>query len=650
MSTLLSRIASGRRFDMHLAVPRLLVRRSIMLLVSVALLAMTLIGLAGMGASFLVVERSQGSGEAIDVASRLRGHTLRIANLIAIDALKARVGVSARTRAAIADIERELEAEALQRFVDQAPGELFAATYRGVHAGWARGVRPRIEALQDHGPPHAREIEDLLTEIDAFLGQVDSLVAVLGQENERRIEELRRILAMAAAVTLGVVLVVIALLQRALLRPLGGLLDAARRIAGGDFGVRVRYTAEDELGQVGSAFNLMADELARHYHLLEQRVTEKTAELQRSNRSLELLYHAIARLYQAPAAAEAYEATLRDIDRVAGLEGSFVCIEPRPGGPAAVIASSMGACPDRAARGDDACGACRASSDGNELALHSPTLLRFPLRDREHHYGMLRLSLPDGVRLEDWQRQLVEALSRHMGMALGAARRSEQERLLALQEERSVIARELHDSLAQALSYMKIQVSLLQHALADPARAAEAGPILADLREGISAAYRQLRELLVSFRLGLSADLATLMQDAAREYGTRGGVEVTLEVDLGACLLSPNQEVHVLQIVREALSNMVRHAGAHQARIELRGRADGEVLLAVSDDGCGIGEPPADSRNHHGLAIMRERARSMGGEIEIASGGRGGTRVCVRFHATTGVAALGVSVQEEVKA
>jgi two-component system nitrate/nitrite sensor histidine kinase NarX len=310
----------------------------------------------------------------------------------------------------------------------------------------------------------------------------------------------------------------------------------------------------------------------------------------------------------------------------------------------------MGACPDRAARGDDACGACRAGSDGDGLALHSPTLLRFPLRDREHHYGMLRLSLPDGVRLEDWQRQLVEALSRHMGMALGAARRSEQERLLALQEERSVIARELHDSLAQALSYMKIQVSLLQHALADPARAAEAEPILADLREGISAAYRQLRELLVSFRLGLSADLATLMRDAAREHGTRGGVEVALEVDLGPCLLSPNQEVHVLQIVREALSNMVRHAGARHARVELRGRADGEVLLAVSDDGCGIGAPPADSRNHHGLAIMRERARSMGGEIEIASGGRGGTRVCVRFHATTGVAALGVSVQEEVKA
>lgn len=623
---------------MHLALPRLLVRRSIMLLVSMALLAMTLIGLGGMSASFLVVDRSLGSAQAIEAASSLRGHTRRIANLIAVEALNGRAGVSEAAHGTIADIERELEAAALRRFVDEAPGELFAATYRGVHAGWERAVKPRIEALAGHGPLHARDVEALLAEIEAFVGQIDTLLVVIGQENGRRIDELRRILMLAAAVTLGVVALVIVLLQRALLRPLGGLLDAARRIAGGDFGVRVRYTGEDELGQVGSAFNLMADELARHYHLLEQRVTEKTAELQRSNRALELLYHAIARLYQAPAAAEAYEATLRDIDRIADLEGSFVCIEPRPGG-AAVIASSMGPCPDRAAHGDEACGACRAGSDGRGLALHSPTLLRFPLRDREHHYGMLRLALPHGRRLEDWQRQLVEALSRHMGMALGAARRSEQERLLALQEERSVIARELHDSLAQALSYMKIQVSLLQRVLADPARAAQAGPILADLREGIGAAYRQLRELLVSFRLGLAADLATLIEDAVREYGTRGGVEVALEVDLGPCLLSPNQEVHVLQIVREALSNMVRHARARSARVGLHGRADGEVRLEVGDDGRGIGAPPADARNHHGLSIMRERARSMGGEIEIGPDGAGGTRVCVRFRAAAGVAA-----------
>jgi len=190
-------------------------------------------------------------------------------------------------------------------------------------------------------------------------------VAVLEHDTETRIHDLRFILGVAIAVTLLVVIIALFMLHRALLRPLNGLLDAARRIAGGDFGVRVGYTGEDELGRVGNAFNLMADELARHYHSLEQRVADKTAELQRSNRSLELLYHAIARLYQSPTAVEAYEATLRDIDRVAGLEGSFVCIEPRHGGPATVVASSIGPCPDRAARGDEACNACRAASGGD---------------------------------------------------------------------------------------------------------------------------------------------------------------------------------------------------------------------------------------------------------------------------------------------
>ena len=618
---------------MRIAIPRPLVRRSIMLLVSVAMLALTLISLAGMSASVLVVESTRGSASAINVAGSLRRYTHRVANLIAVDALNGRVE-SERVAVAVREFETQLEHPALLRFIDREPGELFAATYRGVQASWEVSLKPRIAALgSQSSPPPVEQVEALLHEVDAFVEQLNTLVAVLERDTEQRIHDLRFILAVAMAVIVFVVLVALFMLHRALLTPLRGLLDAARRIAGGDFGVRVGYTGEDELGRVGGAFNRMADELARHYHTLEQRVADKTAELQRSNRTLELLYHAIARLYQTPTAAEAYEATLRDIDRVAGLDGSFVCIEPRHGGPATVIASSMGPCPDRAQRGEAACEACRAASQGDALALHNPALLRFPLRDREHHYGMLRLSLPDGGRLEDWQRQLVEALSRHIGMALGASRRSDQERLLALQEERSVIARELHDSLAQALSYMKIQVSLLQAVVADPARKAEAEPILADLREGINAAYRQLRELLVSFRLGLSGDLATLLEDAVREYGSRGGVEVALEVGLGNCALSANQEVNVLQIAREALSNMVRHARARRARVALQGSADGSVTLTIEDDGVGIGEPPADAHNHHGLAIMRERARSMGGSIAFAADAAGGTCVRVLFRA-----------------
>jgi len=632
---------------MKFAMPRLLVRHSILLLVALAMLALALISLAGMSASVMVAESVQGSASAINHAGSLRRLTYRVAGLVAADALSGPLSPR-RVEAAIEDFERALGLPELQRIVQRDPGGLFAATYRGVDSSWRQSLRPSLKVMvraEPSTPPE--EVEALLTNVDRFVDQLDTLVFVLEQDTEARIEDLREILAGAIIATLVVIIVALFILRRSLLKPLGGLLAATRAIARGDYSARVEHVGYDELGRVGATFNLMAGEISRQYQTLEQRVAEKTAELQRSNRSLELLYHAIARLYQTPTEPAVYEATLRDIDHVAGLQGSFACIEPRQEGPATVIASTLGPCVERVARGDQACAECRAVSVAGAELRGEQKLLRFPLRDREHHYGMLRLALPAGEALEDWQRQLVEALSRHIGMALGAARRSEQERLLALQEERSVIARELHDSLAQALSYMKIQMSLLQRALADPARLAEADTILADLRTGVNDAYRQLRELLVSFRLELSGDLGALLRAAVAEYRERGGVDIALEIRLSDCSLTPNQEVHVLQIVREALSNMLRHAMARHARVALACDEGGRVTITVEDDGVGIDDGPVDGRDHHGLSIMRERARSLGGEIEITRRGEGGTRISVNFQAVHTLPALAVDAFAE---
>lgn len=620
---------------MKFAMPRLIVRHSILLLVAVAMLALALISLAGMSASVMVAESVQGSASAINHAGALRRLTHRAASLVIAGAPSGTLSLP-RVEAAIADFERVLEHPELQRIVQREPGGLFAATYRGVESAWRLSVRSSLKGVAQLGPAaSAGQIEALLGDVDRFVDQLNTLVFVLEQDTEARIGDLSEILAGAIIVTLVVIAAALVVLRASLLKPLGGLLAATRAVARGDYSARVEHVGHDELGRVGATFNLMAGEISRQYQTLEQRVAEKTLELQRSNRALELLYHAIARLYQAPTEPAVYEATLRDIDHVAGLDGSFACIEPRQGGAATVIASTIGPCVDRSARGDEACNACRAQSAAGETVEGERKLLRFPLRDREHHYGMLRLALPADHGLEDWQCQLVEALSRHIGMALGAARRGEQERLLALQEERSVIARELHDSLAQSLSYMKIQMSLLQRALADPARLSDADTILGDLRNGVNDAYRQLRELLVSFRLELSGDLRSLLRAAVAEYGERADVDITLDIRLAGCSLTPNQEVHVLQIVREALSNMLRHALARHARVGLECDEAGYVTVAIEDDGVGIDEGPIGGRDHHGLSIMRERARSLGGTIEIGRRSEGGTRVGVRFRAVT---------------
>ena len=137
---------------MKLRPPRLLVRHSILLLVALAMLALALIGLAGMSASVMVVESVQGSASAINVAGGLRRLTHRVANLVAVDMLRG--GFSGeRVTAAIDEFERNLDHPALQRVLQRDPGGLFAATYRGVDSTWRLNLKHRLQGAIGDGPP-----------------------------------------------------------------------------------------------------------------------------------------------------------------------------------------------------------------------------------------------------------------------------------------------------------------------------------------------------------------------------------------------------------------------------------------------------------------------------------------------------------------
>ncbi len=600
--------------------------RAILLILVLAFLTVTLISAGGITTSVVVAESVQGSGSAINVAGSLRRLAHRAAGLSVASAQGAAV-TAAELEDAFGLFESALRHPSLTKMRARQSGGIFDAVFRGVEAGWFDQLKPRLRAAARQ----PGEVAAVLAETDAFVEQINTLVAVLEHDAEGRISQLRDILALALGLTLLVVAISLFVLHKRVFTPLADLRTGAARIARGDFSAHTTFTGRDELGQVGEAFNAMADELSRAYGELERRVEEKTADLTRTNRSLELLYHVIARLYHAPANPETYAETLRDIERTLGLKGSFACVEAKHGGPARVLSSTLGGCANRTMSEEE----CR-NCPGREAPWtyrHEGELevLQVPLRDNERLYGMLRLALPEGQRLREWQAVLLEAVSRHMGIALGISHQSERDRLLALQEERSTIARELHDSLAQSLSYMKIQVSLLGPVLADPARHGEAQAILGDLREGINSAYRQLRELLTTFRLRMEGDFARLLGNTVEEFSDRSGVPIDLDLHLAEVELSPNEEIHVLHIIREALSNATRHAEATRIHVGLFARAGGEVALVVEDNGKGIAGAGNGEPHHYGLTIMEERARGLGGEFAIAPRPGGGTRVVVRF-------------------
>jgi len=128
-----------------------------------------------------------------------------------------------------------------------------------------------------------------------------------------------------------------------------------------------------------------------------------------------------------------------------------------------------------------------------------------PIVDGERVFGVMPLLLAPGQQLATWQLELAQTVGRHLGAALSAAEARDEHRRPALLEECSAIARELHDPLAQSLSYTKIRLTRLSAQLTveggTPPTALE---VLQELREGVAAAYGQLRELLTTFRLKLN--------------------------------------------------------------------------------------------------------------------------------------------------
>ncbi|HRP98178.1 MAG TPA: histidine kinase [Rhodocyclaceae bacterium] len=278
-------------------------------------------------------------------------------------------------------------------------------------------------------------------------------------------------------------------------------------------------------------------------------------------------------------------------------------------------------------------GHLRFALEAGGAAQHGPHWegIAVPVDDGRCGYGHLFIVGRQGATSLHTHLQLIDLVARLLATAFAHGQRDQENRRLALLEERTSMARELHDSLAQSLSFMKIQVSRMQTLLQRGARRDEVAAAAEEVRDGLNGAYRKLRELLTTFRTRIDAGgLAAALEDALEEYGARSSVAMALDNRLGNYPFSANEEFHIVQIVREALSNVVRHAGATQAVVTLALADDGLTVVTIEDDGEGF-DPVPDHRNHHGTTIMRERALSLGGALSIERRAEGGSRVSVRF-------------------
>src|SRR5690606_26821436 len=253
------------------------------------------------------------------------------------------------------------------------------------------------------------------------------------------------------------------------------------------------------------------------------------------------------------------------------------------------------------------CGDCLSQSENSGCSTHQYNYL---LQRERKKYGVLVARLPEGQQLARWQQQLLASVADQLALALSLKSEEQQVRRLALMQERTVIARELHDSLAQALSYLKIQVTRLNKATQKEDKATIAD-VSAELKQGLDAAYRQLRELLTTFRLKVDgAGLLSALQTTVKQLTEQSDLQIRLDYQLTNVPLAPHEEIHLLQIIREASQNAVHHSQGSELKISLQHSSEG-ISLAVEDNGVGIPDS-AEKLNQYGLAIMQERSKHLG--------------------------------------
>jgi nitrate/nitrite-specific signal transduction histidine kinase len=208
----------------------------------------------------------------------------------------------------------------------------------------------------------------------------------------------------------------------------------------------------------------------------------------------------------------------------------------------------------------------------------------------------------------DEKSRSVEAKNREL-----AARDKE----MAISEERNLLAQELHDSIAQSLAYLNIQVQLLQEDL-QQGKTTEALQGLAQIREGVQESYDDVRELLVHFRTRIGeTDLDTAIRSALEKFEGQTGIETRFSLRGTPPQLSPDHVLQVMHILQESLSNVRKHAKAHHVEVELVN--DGKCRLSIRDDGTGFDAAHDAGDTHVGLRIMRERAHRIDSNFMVES-------------------------------
>ena len=451
----------------------------------------------------------------------------------------------------------------------------------------------------------------------------------------------RNFLLLLLALGVAVPAIVVTLGVRHITGPIAELISAAQEVAGGKFGRTIDVRTGDELEKLANQFNAMSAELQESYSDLERKVADRTKELATLNavsvvvsRSLNLC--------------EVLRDALSKTLQLSGLERGGIYLRNARDGTL-LLEAHQGLSPDvvddvRDRKiGEGFSGYVAASGEplvvsdiSSDLRLSriafaegmGGSLACVPISSRGVVLGALFVVSGDTREFTSQDIQLLSSIGHQIGVAVENARLYQQAQQLAVVEERNRLARDLHDSVTQAM-YSATLYSEAATRLLLAGQTAEAAEHLRDLRATTQQALREMRSLIFELRPSVleKEGLVSALQARLESVEGRAGLAADFQIE-GTAHLPVDVESGLYGIAQEALNNVLKHSGAQAVRLRLR-MGEGSVILEITDDGNGFEADRGRECGGLGLRGMEERAAAMGGRLTVSSTPGQGTNVRV---------------------
>ena len=595
--------------------------------------------------TLLLSWRLEGASTAINDAGSLRMQTYRLAYMVGNHATERQINNQ------IKEFEQSLQkvsrTDAINPLLPAQRPQAYDLIQSMLVIDWQSNILPK---LQKHTLP---------TNIDLyrFAGNIDLFVQALENANEENTRWLRRFQMALILMILIAAGVMIKFHYSWIIRPLEALLDGVQTIGRGGFGVAIPTGYIQEFAQVSKGFNQMSAHLKTLYTDLEGLVARQTQDLARQNRDLEMLYQTTRDLHQTHTPTKAAEEFLsRVVPAVSASAGSIRLLDferkrtdlvASTGLPADVQTaeqcSELEAClcghkdkggeggrPSEKPSGQSACFYDARDYGNLPFVTGHPGFARvsvFPILYKSEELGILTLYFSDGIELGENDDSLLRTLCGQLGVSIANSRFAQERSQLAALQERNLIAQGLHDSIAQTLTFLNLQVQMLDSAY----KAGEKEQMEENIRfltDGVQECYDDVRELLLNFRTKISnKDFPEAVTSLLARFEQQTQIEVDTAWRDDGPSLNNDEQLQVIFILQESLSNIRKHAQAHHVVVELDNRHD--FTLRIRDDGIGFdtGRLKNMSEAHVGLGIMQERARRINAVLSVESQPHQGTTV-----------------------